>query len=88
MGQQFDRVAIVAPGVTENVILESQLMLNYGQRPRSTRRRHYGERRICDHLGAGDSSARRQGPRMRRTAPRKRWHLALFKLKEESNANV
>ena len=30
MGQQFDRVAIVTPGGTEEVILESQLMVDYG----------------------------------------------------------
>jgi hypothetical protein len=32
MGQQFDRVAIVASSGKENVILESQLMVDYGQR--------------------------------------------------------
>jgi hypothetical protein len=31
MGQQFDRVAIVTPGGTEEVILESQLIVDYGQ---------------------------------------------------------
>src|SRR5207247_6083396 len=31
MGQHFDRVAIVAPGGTEDVILESQLMVDFGQ---------------------------------------------------------